>query len=124
MSIPRIPIPDGYEEIRIQRTHQGRTHRDFLGRHQRMQRVAEIKLRSDGELHPLDKAELLPPGLWDFHEFVAAAASAAGVSYQQAMREAQALLPRALQSIHSGHSRPDLTENAHVGDRGSGPQQS
>lgn len=119
----KVPIPPGYEEIRLPR--EGNPRGDFIGRHRRRGRYLELRSRSDGRLHSLDKAQLLPPGMWDLCEYLEAAAAAEGCTPAELVarlrREDPALLAAAgavsTLSPH-GHQRPTL-EPAHA-DTGAG----
>lgn len=109
MSHPRIPVPPGYQEIRLPRT--GSRHGDFIGRHQPRSRYLELRSRSDGLLHPLDKAQLLPPGMWELCEQLSAAAAAAGCPPAQLLQ--RLAIPAAGEDpLSSGHPRPSIPETA------------
>ncbi|MFN3648445.1 MAG: hypothetical protein ACK47B_02600 [Armatimonadota bacterium] len=103
----RTPLPEGHEELRMERRYGARIYRDYLGHHRRTEPIGFLRSRSDGRHHPFDKRELLPAGLWDLHEAVQAAALAAGLPYAQVLAAARRLLPGFLQSS-CGQSRPDL----------------
>ncbi len=116
---PRVSIPPGYKEIRIRRP--GHLQGDWLGIQRPEERHAMIRLRSDGELHPLDKAELLPEGAWVLLESIFATAR----ELQCPVRDVILWLHRQMggqgdlplldllqHAIHHGHSRPDHSEHS------------
>lgn len=117
----KIPIPPGYEPVSIPGD-------GFVGRNCRDKRHLELKSRRTGQLQLIDKARILPPGLWDLFEFLNAAAEAEGRSFEDLAEDLRqqdphvfastALLsgqplddpdPRVIEAIHSitrGPMRP------------------
>ena len=82
----RHELPPGHRSIELKRTHRGQQHSHWLGHHEPSGRFLAIRSDSDGELYPIDKAELLPPGAWLLLEAVFAAARAAEQPVEEVIR--------------------------------------
>lgn len=122
------PLPPGYREVRIQRRG-GHPRGDYIGRNHPESRYLEIRSRSDGEHHPIDKASLLPEGAWVLLEAIFESARIHDLPVKEVIRmmnertdgdPEMPLLSLVQHAIQNGHSRPDQTENATHGGRGAG----
>lgn len=78
--------------------------------------TVDVYIHSDREYRAVPKREIMPEE-WDIRVMAEEVAAISGCHYSDVLRELRSKL-----TIPSGRTRPDLTENADVGDRHPGPR--